>query len=380
MIRYVDDMYIFISSKKPVGCLHEAYNEIRNEYSSILKDYGLSLNAKKCCFKESKEINEELKKSLYDEFFKGKKLQIEDIFNDSLLSFLRSLSIELLLDSIDVEKYNELINEHFSSPDIEFTPSEVFNYYVYENDSLMKDDLIINEIIELVEQSISFISLDPKRLTVMIMKTENSKAIKAFLNQLFKRYKADKWNSYDTNIAISYLTQSKFKHIDILSIFKEKEPLLYRYYELYCKNSFVCLFIDKTTACLNPFVSNDYKSMYLFFMHKCEHKRGNYMASFAYFKNFFDRITANLDFKYVSTTLKKPNYKGFYKENAFINFYRGIPSSESVIKNAHNLRNSNPLAHSSLELIDNNNSSQELNKSITELYSLILSFIKSRES
>lgn len=62
IVRYVDDMYILISSDKPIGYLHEAYNEIRNEYSSILKNYGLALNAKKCCLKESKEINHELKK------------------------------------------------------------------------------------------------------------------------------------------------------------------------------------------------------------------------------------------------------------------------------------------------------------------------------
>lgn len=64
IVRYVDDMYILISSNKPIGYLHDAYNEIRNEYSSILKEYGLALNTKKCCLKETKEINHELKKSL----------------------------------------------------------------------------------------------------------------------------------------------------------------------------------------------------------------------------------------------------------------------------------------------------------------------------
>lgn len=64
MVRYVDDMYLLISSDKPIQCLHAAYNEIRNEHSSILENYGLALNAKKCCLKETKEINVELKKSL----------------------------------------------------------------------------------------------------------------------------------------------------------------------------------------------------------------------------------------------------------------------------------------------------------------------------
>ena len=46
IVRYVDDMYILISSDKPIWCLHDAYNEIRNEYSSLLKEYGLALNTR----------------------------------------------------------------------------------------------------------------------------------------------------------------------------------------------------------------------------------------------------------------------------------------------------------------------------------------------
>ena len=75
--------------------------------------------------KESKEINEELKKSLYDEYFNGQNIILK---NFSLVPYAiswKDLSIELLLDSIDIERYNELINKHFSSNDIEFTPSEV---------------------------------------------------------------------------------------------------------------------------------------------------------------------------------------------------------------------------------------------------------------
>lgn len=51
IVRYVDDMYILISSDKPKENLYEAYNEIRNEISSILKEYGLSINSEKSCIK-----------------------------------------------------------------------------------------------------------------------------------------------------------------------------------------------------------------------------------------------------------------------------------------------------------------------------------------
>lgn len=380
IVRYVDDMYILISSDKPIGYLHEAYNEIRNEYSSILKDFGLALNAKKCCLKELKEINQELKKSLYDEYFNGQKHSIEELFSGALYRFLSDLSSELLLDSIDIETYNELVNKHFSSDDIEFTPSEVFNYFVYENENELQSEDVIKEIVGLVEQSISFISLDPKRLTVMIMKTKSDKAIKGFLNQLFRKNRSDKWNSYDTTIAISYLIQSKFRHIDLLNILSNRHPNLYSYYFHHCKNSTIQCFSLWRVQKLSEIISQDNKAHYLYFMHLCEIKKANYMAAFAYYKNYFDRVTADLDFAFgCDPRPKKPNYNAFYKEGALIKFYSGIDDSETVIKAAHKLRNANPLSHSSSELLDSNNTSEDLCNSIKALSKLIYGYINNHK-
>ena len=381
IVRYVDDMYILISSDKPVGYLHEAYNEIRNEYSSILKNFGLALNTKKCCLKESKEINQELKKSLYDEYFNGQKHNIEELFSGALYRFLKDLSLELLLDSIDIEKYNALIDKHFSSDDIEFTSSEVFNYFVYEDETDLQSDAVVKEIIDLVEQSISFISLDPKRLTVMIMKTNNDRAIKGFLNQLFKKNRSDKWNSYDTTIAISYLIQSKFRHIDLLDILSNRHPKLYSYYYHHCKNSTIhCLDLWRAKR-LSEIIARDSKAYYLYFMHLCEMKRENYMAAFAYYKNYFDRVTADLDFAAGNDpSLKKPNYNKFYKEGTLISFYNGVKDSKAVIETAHKLRNANPLSHASSGLLDNNNTSEDLCESIKALSRLIYGYIEQHKT
>ncbi len=376
IVRYVDDMYILISSDKPIGYLHEAYNEIRNEYSSILKNYGLALNAKKCCLKESKEINQELKKSLYDEYFNGQKHDIEELFSGALYCFLKDLSIELLLDSIDIERYNELVNKHFSSNDIEFTPSEVFNYFVYENEDELKSEPVVKEIVGLVEQSISFISLDPKRLTVMIMKTQSDKAIKGFLNQLFRKNRLNRWNSYDTTIAISYLIQSKFRHIDLLEILSNRHPNLYSYYFHHCKSSTIHCFDLWRVKKLGEIIAQDNKAHYLYFMHLCEMKRANYMAAFAYYKNYFDRVTADLDFAAGNDpNLKKPNYNMFYREGMLIRFYTGVDDSKTVIEKAHKLRNANPLSHASSELLDSNDTSGDLCKSIKTLSKLIYGYI-----
>ena len=271
---------------------------------------------------------------------------------------------------------NELVNKHFSSDDIEFTPSEVFNYFVYENEDELKSEPVVKEIVGLVEQSISFISLDPKRLTVMIMKTQSDKAINGFLNQLFRKNRLDRWNSYDTTIAISYLIQSEFSHIDLLEILSIRHPSLYSYYFHHCRSSTIHCFDFWRVKKLAEIIAQDSKAHYLYFMHLCEMKRANYMAAFAYYKNYFDRVTADLDFAASNApSLKKPNYTNFYKEGAFIRFYAGIGDSETVIKDAHKLRNANPLSHASSELLDSNDTSGDLCKSIKALSKKIYAYI-----
>ncbi|MDE6021087.1 MAG: AbiA family abortive infection protein [Ruminococcus sp.] len=375
MIRYVDDLYILFNSDCDYSKIHEAYNEIRNYYSSILKDFDLSLNTKKCSLNEISMINEELKKSLYDEFYNGEKRNIEDLFEGKLFDFLQDISFNLIFDSIDVDKYNALVNEHFSSDDIEFTPSEVYNYFVYENSNIIQTKEIIDVIKEIIDQSISFISLDPKRLTVLILKTRDEEAIKALLNQLFSRNRNDVWNSYDTSIAITYLIQRQFKHIDLLLILKNKSPMLYDYYENNCQKSFIEIFEDQEMIEFCDVLDIDQKAQFLYFMYLCERQKNNIMAAYAYYKNFFDRITADLDFKYVSKP-KKPNYKGFYKEGAIKTFYQNITDSASIIKTAHDLRNANPLSHSSSELLDHANTTQELLDTISKLRKMVNEYIE----
>lgn len=105
-------------------------------------------------------------------------------------------------------------------------------------------------------------------------------------------------------------------------------------------------------------------------------KRANYMVAFAYFKNYFDRVTADLDFAAGNDPkLKKPNYNLFYKKGTLIGFYAGVDDSKTIIENAHKLRNANPLSHASSELLDSNNTSEDLCQSIKALSRLIYGYI-----
>lgn len=107
-------------------------------------------------------------------------------------------------------------------------------------------------------------------------------------------------------------------------------------------------------------------------MYWVERKRHNTLAEYAFYKNYFDRFTADLAFYYnYEPSCKKPNYKGFYKEQAFKIFYKEIDNSEEIIKRAHDLRNANPMSHSSAGLIDKSTTTKEIKSCIEDLNSLI---------
>lgn len=132
------------------------------------------------------------------------------------------------------EAYNDLIQKKFSKDDVIFTPLEVFNNFIFEDDNELQSVSAINIITKIVEQNVGFISIDPKRLTSMIIKTKSEAVIKTFLNSLFSRHKINRWNSYDTTLAISYLILRGFQHNDLLRVISERCPQLYRYYTLFC--------------------------------------------------------------------------------------------------------------------------------------------------
>ena len=361
MIRYVDDLYILFSSKKSIDQLTTTYNMIRNSYSSILKKHGLALNTMKCTLNIISEINAELKKSQYDEFVNGIKFDISELFSGRLEVFLNEVYDQIKCSGITNEKYSSLITKHFTFSGIEFTPDEVFNYLVYENQIELKRPEVSELLDKIIKRDISFLSIDPKRLSVMVMQSGNDKAVKSLLNQLFIRYRANLWNSYDTTIAIAYLIQSKFQHIDLLSVIYEKCSNLYAYYYYGCKTSFICQIRHQKWNRYLRCIKNDMKGIFLYFMSLCEQNRSNYLSSYAYYKNFFDRISADMAFiAGKDPKCKSANYKKYYKEGTLKSLYDGIGGSSIVIEKAHNLRNANPLSHSSADLIDRNSTSKDL--------------------
>lgn len=376
MFRYVDDLYILFSSESPEQTIHSIVNEIRNEYSSVLKESGLTLNTKKFRSGQTININEELKKSLYDEYVNGVDFSIEEGVHPSLEKFLERLSFHINTGTLDIENYNQSIEDSFQTPDLEYTANELFNHCVYGSNASLQGPSFIEKLKKILQTDVSFIALDPKRLTVMIVKTQNGELIKILLNHLFIRNRNGQWNYYDTTIAVVYFIQSFFRHIDLLEVLRSRCPDLFAFYETNCRQKFLTVLeVDQ-----NPYYQlllNDPKSCLFYFMYFIELKRGNINTAFAYFKNFFDRITAILAFNNGKERkkIKQPNFKRYFQQDNVTRIYEHISGSRELIEKAFKLRNANPLAHASAELWDKNTSKNEILETIKDLKQLILNFL-----
>ena len=372
MIRYVDDLYILFSSDRDLKGLNQIYNTVIYEYSSLLKEYGLAINSSKCGWKQTKQINDDLKKSLYDEYVNDIEADLCAMFAGELEEFLEDIYEQIGGNGLTNVAYMELIEKHFHRDDIEFTATEVFNYLIYDNRTELKSEDVSKIVERIIKRDISILSIDPKRLSVMVMQAGGDRAIKAMLSQLFHRNRMGVWNSYDTTIAISYLIQSKFQHIDLLDVLYEKSKSLYAYYEYNCKARFIrCTNREKPNRYLRC-IGKDKKATFLYFLSLCEQKRSNHLGSFAYYKTFFDRISADMAYQTGEKSKKNgPSYQSYYHEKDFKSLYSGIANADAIIKQAHDLRNANPLSHSSAGLIDDNSTSKNLNNAKRNLDSLI---------
>lgn len=384
MIRYVDDLYILFNSNKINKNTKDFCNELRNQYSSILKKYGLALNNKKFTFTKIESIENELKKSLYSENIDIKDNSLERFPDDSFYQFITRLANILDNDYITIEEYNELINEYFFDENIEYTPIEIFNYFIYSSDIISENKNLSNSICQLIDKDISFISLDPKRLTTLVLKTKNGRAIRSLLNSLFERSRNNHWNTYDTSIAVHYLIQRGFEHPDLINVLGKNESELKNFYYYFCKNSFMKIFKNKKNKVINKLIpiitgKEKKKTYFLYLMYKVEKEKNNTLSEFNLFKNFFDRITAHLELKYSSEKLNKPNFKKFYNKQQHCKFYNCIASSEEVLDKAHKIRNSNPLSHSTANLLEKY-STQEIKSNIENLKKLIKCYIKIKEN
>lgn len=157
-----------------------------------------------------------------------------------------------------------------------------------------------------------------------------------------------------------------------MEVLDENCPELKKYYDYCCQQPFLRTVVNKKLNIYREIIGDDWKAYFLYFMYWTEKRKNNTLAEYAYFKNFFDRITADMAFRYkYDLQCKAPNYKLFYKEKEHIKLYACVANSKVILEKAHKLRNENPLSHASAGLIESTSSTQQLKECIKDLWQLI---------
>lgn len=378
MIRYVDDLYIFIDLNEPSTTFKKEAVDILNQYNSILKDFNLSLNFSKCTFKEITPDESKVIFSLYDGWEVVSTEETPDPFPDGILHFLRALEGELKeKHTLSFAEYQALVSNVYASDTTPLQPQEIFNNFVYSDLPVSQREEVTNIFFNIINQDITSLRVDPKRLMFLILQTHNGELIKSTLRLLFAQKRMGMWNYYDSALVITYLLQRSFHHEDLMRLIDLELPQLTYYSNNFCEKSFMyTLKMEKSDFHnISKIIGEDQKVSYLYFMYKCEESLGNFMEAFAYFKNFFDRVTADICCRHKN----KIEYGTYYKEGKQHAIYskfddRSIDGKSPIIHNTMVLRNHNPLAHASSELLDDNSSTTQLEQAQKDLWRLLIQY------
>ena len=374
--RYVDDLFIFFTSNRKVN-QNEIENDIVNYLNTIYYDYSLSINRDKTKLKRTSKIYSDINAISIDENLEIEKDNDELFRRNIIHKFLKHLIKCINENGINYKKYNEIVNTIFYKKKVRYRSSQIYNNLIYHNSKWISNTETIDALKKALDSHYNVLSLDPRKLTTLILKTEDSKLIKKMLEKLFDIYRKGEWDIFCTHIALIYLFNSGFKHIDLLSIIKEKDYILYNYILSYCK-------VDWHLKCISKynykFATRAYKTnsnlYYLSLMYIYELKNENYLTAFAYYKSFFDVKTAH--FEHIKDSKNKFSVENYYKKNNLIKFYKKYSDSvEKILKDTFKYRNGNPVCHGSCQVLDKHNQTKLLCKNIDDLEKIIESYIDS---
>ena len=210
IIRYVDDLYIFFDTDKNI---EDVYEQIINFMNDVVYEYSITINKNKTGIKNVEELEKDLKHLSYldEEYIKE---NIDTIINETdLYNVLFDILIE---NNITREKYNLILKNRLGDID-NYTENEIFNSIIYTNNSIISNKNMIDILKLLIEQKYEFIYCDPKRITILIVKTKDEETIKLFLNKLYQKNKVTGWNRYDKIAVEQYLLQRRFINRDLIN-------------------------------------------------------------------------------------------------------------------------------------------------------------------
>lgn len=376
IFRYVDDTYITLNLDN-FKELKSIYMYIYTNYNSILREFNLVLNPKKCKFDKIDLIEDYLNSNIGSSISEEDTADKNNLYNSnevSITGFLKKLA--LLESPITTSEYNLLIKEYFKSNNEIDNPNRIYNSLIIKKTQKVDNNELVEVLSFIINNNPKILYLDPKRLTDIILNTANGRLIRNMLNNIFLAYKNDEIISYDVAIILRYLTKRDFRHRDVINMIKSLDSEMHDYYLKF-------IFDTNWPRNENIFINtgnkiSDSTMNYLYGMYLCEKGIRNYFNFFAYYKTFFDRYSAWIDNIDLIGKRTKPDFKKYFKINHFITIFGNKYCH--VIQKADKLRNFNPMIHSGAQLIDNLNYENEIDDIIKQLQDMILDYLHSHKN
>ncbi|MGX7047510.1 hypothetical protein RU86_GL002283 [Lactococcus piscium] len=389
LVRYVDDLYIFINCDESKLELlnYKIYNHL---CENSVKNH-VELNSSKTEYLTSTSgLGERMNSDLYDFFVNSTEINFNDYFSKEDLKLFLERLLELP-EHASYEEYASSVLSTFKNDEFVFENEYALNAIVYNKKSWVKDDEIQEIIEKIINLNYHKLRYAAKALITLILNTRNGEIIKALLNKLFTAYSDGNGNIVDEILSIEYLVQRNFKHTNLMNVIKNVNPDIVNYisnYQLhdffnYIENNRTTYYTKENESYLK--LANDPNINFLYFRYKYFEALGQTLESFAYFKNYFDRFIAHAQFCLGKDGDKKPNYKGYYKEGdlkkaiKLLQIEISDDDVDNILTDAHKMRNNNPVSHSSANILKNSdfkktdilNSIKNLNKILMQISSLI---------
>ena len=326
LVRYVDDLYVFINIEDDIN-IEVIASDIINQYLTILDKKNLRLNTSKIVYGNTKNINESLKQSLYDEVVNGEIFELHKESFEMLKKFLDELSDFVKEKKVVIsDEYDKILEKNFRIEGSDVSSRELFLKSIYNCPEIVNDSDVVSYMKTL--NRLQNYRYDTKMLITLILKTENGELIKAFLNELFKKSRDFEWSKTDIYAALIYLLNRNFKNTELLGYIKSENHELYGYISNYCLDTIK--FVEMKKINIFEKLGIRKNTMKLFLLYKIEVSRNNHLQAFAYYKTYFDAVTAEIDF-FINSERRKVNYRGFYKDSQLKDFYYNNKKLENTI-------------------------------------------------
>lgn len=365
IIRYVDDLYIFLNTDVNE---EKMYENIINFLNDIIYEYDISINMGKTEIKDVEQLEKDLKHLSYldEQYIKE---NINEIINDTVLY---DVLFDILIENdISREKYNLILKERLGSID-NYTENEIFNSIIYTKNSSVSNKNTIDILKLLIEKKFEFIYCDPKRITILIIKTKDEETIKLFLKRLYQKQRKSGWNRYDKIAVEQYLLQRQFVSMDLMNNLNKIKNFK-NYIINFINNDWtkIIKFHSQEKLCERLIYEENTKYFFLYAFFKFEEDKGNYELKHSFFKSYFEAISAVL---YARNMGQKLNFERMYTETSLRNNYKQImgnkKSNNSAIHKICQLRNENIVNHAGGNN-DRINIHKEIDENINDIKNII---------